>query len=79
MQYTFVSAALNFKLSLRYKHHLEGGPTKIKIKAMVLDTELIKTCTHYKVVVEGIEHNASTVLICVAWSTSVSCHGKSSQ
>jgi hypothetical protein len=54
MQYTFVSAALNFKLSLRYKHHLEGGPTKIKIKAMVLDTELIKTCTHYKVVEEGI-------------------------
>jgi hypothetical protein len=28
MQYTFVSAALNIKLSLTYKRHLEGGPTE---------------------------------------------------
>jgi len=30
-------------------------------------------------VVEGIEQNASTVLICVAWSTSLSCPGECSQ
>jgi hypothetical protein len=33
----------------------------------------------YKAVVEKIEHDASTVLIYVAWSTSVFCHDKSSE
>ena len=67
-----------YNIHLFLLRHLEGGLTKKNIKAMVLDTELINTHT-LQGVIEGIEHNASTVLICVAWSTSVSCHGKSSQ